>query len=216
MSDERELNTTYGGDEREEQGWETIGTADIDDDSDCDTVVDLEEFEDVRAITAEERAVKSVSCQTEDLAETGAASIDYDDSMDDTIMKDLKLEELLELEKDNLDVDQDSITDPPSTNNPEIIKNDSAPSKTPFYPPGLILPTSGSALGLKPSETLDDFGEYSEDICDIEPNIMGVPVLMSAAELSQGELWLYEEQHLAQYRCRSPSPLRICWTSIWV
>lgn len=212
MSDEKEPDTKDEGDDCEEQDWESIGTTDTDD-SDCDTVVDLEDLEDM-STTAAEIVMKSVGCQTEDRAAIGAAFMDYDDSIDDVTMEEVELEELLELEKDN--AEQDLILGPPSTNDPAIIKTDSAPSTAPFYPPGLIIPNSSSAFELKPFDTFDDFTEYSEVFWDIEPNIIGVPVLMSAAELSQGELWLYGEQYLAQYRCRSPSPLRICWTSIWV
>jgi hypothetical protein len=211
MSDEEEPTTNDEDDESQEQDWESIGKVDIDG-SDCDTVVGLEEFEDI-STTAGEGVMKSVDCSTEDLAGVGAAFIDYDDSLDDVIMENVELEELLEMEKDN--AEQDSILDPASTNDSASLNTDTAPSTAPFYPPGLILPTPGSALEL-PFDAVDYFGDYSEDCCDIEPNVMGVPVLMTTAELSQGELWLYGEQYLAQYRCRNPSPLRICWTSIWV
>ena len=215
MSEERAPNTEYGG-EASDQGWDSVVGADFDD-SDCDTVLDLQESKAMYGEEAEDSDVDSASWQAgEDIAAMSVTSTNDDECFEGQIAESVDMEHLLLLEKESIGTEHNLGDDPPITSNSSIIMTDNAPTTAPFNPPGLILPTSSSILELKPSNPLDDCGLINSNLIYTEANIMGIPVLLRTAELTQGELWLYGERSLALYRCKSPSPLRISWTSIYV
>jgi hypothetical protein len=120
--------------------------------------------------------------------------VDYDDELSDVDIKDLDLQDLLDLESDEvafaklLEADiPESFISPLELNQP---KRKTSPSNSNSASP------SDSSLVMGPLES------------------NAVEVTLIETEMSDQEVWLYNDRQLGRFRCYFPSPLRKCWTPV--
>lgn len=157
------------------------------------------------------------SFDNDGLEDVGMEDINLDEDLD------VELDELLEIEKET--PEDDFVVD----EHPGILNTFTYASPTlpaPFYPPGLNIPSSklrsqriDDGIDQLFDQAFDHGNQDDEDIDIFEgilPAIMGIPVIMTEALLTDGELLLYGDPILKKYRCKMPSTLRTCWSSFLI
>jgi hypothetical protein len=120
--------------------------------------------------------------------------VDYDDELSDVDMEDLDLQDLLDLESDDIA---------------------SAKVLEANIPESFIRPLALDQPNRLTSPSNYNFTSPSRSSLVMEPlEIHAVEVILTEIEMSDQEVWLYNDGQLGRFRCRFPSPLRKCWTLV--